>query len=107
MSSPALPTGKVAEPWPFGPVEVGSARHRAGSHGDVDASEVPAARARPRTRSNARERTRGRADTRVVIKRDGGHHHHMRPRGVTKKVIIKRGPHHHRRGVRKVIIHRR
>jgi len=26
---------------------------------------------------------------------------------VTKKVIIKRGPHHHRRGVRKVIIHRR
>jgi hypothetical protein len=47
------------------------------------------------------------AQTRVVIKRDGGHHHHMRPRGVTKKVIIKRGPHHHRRGVRKVIIHRR
>jgi hypothetical protein len=31
----------------------------------------------------------------------------MRPRGVTKKVIIKRGPQHHRRGVRKVIIHRR
>lgn len=47
------------------------------------------------------------AQTRVVIKRDGGHHHHMRHRGVTKKVIIKRGPHHHRRGVRKVIIHRR
>jgi len=47
------------------------------------------------------------AQTSVVIKRDGGHHHHMRPRGVTKKVIIKRGPHHHRRGVRKVIIHRR
>ena len=47
------------------------------------------------------------AQTRVVIKRDGGHHHQMRPRGVTKKVIIKRGPHHHRRGVRKVIIHRR
>jgi hypothetical protein len=46
------------------------------------------------------------AQTRVVIKRDGGHHHHMRHRGVTKKVIIKRGPHHHRRGVRKVIIHR-
>jgi hypothetical protein len=46
------------------------------------------------------------AQTRVVIKRDGGHHHQMRHRGVTKKVIIKRGP-HHRRNVRKVIIHRR
>jgi hypothetical protein len=47
------------------------------------------------------------AQTRVVIKRDGGHHHQMRHRGVTKKVIIHRGRHHDRRGTRKVIIHHR
>jgi hypothetical protein len=47
------------------------------------------------------------AQTRVVIKRDGGHHRMMH-RGVTKKVIIHRGRHHDRRGgSRKVIIHRR
>jgi hypothetical protein len=46
------------------------------------------------------------AQTRVVIKRDCGHHRMMR-RGVTKKVIIHRGRHHDRRGTRKVIIHRR
>ena len=47
------------------------------------------------------------AQTRVVIKQGGGHHHKMRHRGVTKKVIIHRGRHHHRGGSRKVIIHRR